>query len=111
MFGVAFKLYQGSGVAGLVALARPCCCRLWVGSVAPRLRPLAVVRLSPKLSERWDEIALVRGPVGIHVGSSARRIRTCAQAKLWFTGVCLKQEITRFIIDLHYFWVTPPPDK
>ena len=64
MFGVAFELYQGSGVAGRVAWLALCCCRLWVGSAGPRLRPLAVVRLSPKLSERWVEIALVRGPCG-----------------------------------------------
>ena len=111
MFGVAFELYQGSGVAGRVAWLALRCCRLWAVSAGPRLRPLAVVRLSPKLSERWVEIALVRGPVGIHVGSSARRIRTCAQAKLWFTGVCLKTRISESIIDLHDFWVTPPPDK
>ena len=91
MFGVAFELYQGSGVAGRVA---------WLALVL--LSPLGGVGCAPappfgcravvlKLSERWDEIALVRGPVGIHVGSSARRIRTCAQAKLWFTCVCLRK--------------------
>ena len=71
MFGVAFELYQGSGVAGHVALARPfCCCRLWAVSAGPRRLPLAVVRLSPKLSERWVEIAIVRGPVGIHLAQA-----------------------------------------
>ena len=111
MFGVAFRLYQGSGVAGLVALARPCCCRLWVGSVAPRLRPLAVVRLSPKLSERWVEIAIVRGPVGIHIGSSAIGESELVHKRSFGLPVCLKTGISDSIIDLHDFWVTPPPDK
>ena len=79
MFGVAFRLYQGSGVAGLVALARPCCCRLWVGSVAPRLRPLAVVLLSPKLVDRLGYGSLVLSP-WVPMLAQALAIQFLAQA-------------------------------
>ena len=95
MFGVAFKLYQGSGVAGLVALARPCCCRLWVGSVAPRLRPWAAVSLLPKLVSRLDFGSLVLSLCGYLSWLKRLANQILAKAVDLVSGVVLKR-ISKF---------------